>query len=186
MPVIAHVAAPVAPVYANFVRVMPNISPVRFNLTAVRAQLRLRRALAAVATKFPRITAYVAPVTASLTPVPVNVSAIRPDLAPVCAQFMPLMPVYIALRAGRESQCGERGREYHAAKKYPFHLLCSSIKLKFQLASAASATSRRAKDLSTGRPKTFGGEQDYTSAQTPTRHLKARRPCFGGPPLLSC
>jgi hypothetical protein len=91
-------------------RVMANISPVRFDLASVGAQLRLRRALAAVAAKFSGITAYVAPVTASLTPVPMNVSGVGPDLSAIRAQFMPLMPVYVALRVGRESQHSERDR----------------------------------------------------------------------------
>jgi hypothetical protein len=136
-PVIAHVAATVAPVSANFMRVMANISPVRFNLAAVCAQFRFGRALAAITAKFSGITAYVAPVNASLMPVPMNVSSIGPDLTPVAAQLMPLLRVYLAVRVGllrarRKSQGRKHGRQYHAAKKYPFHLSCSSIKLRFQ------------------------------------------------------
>jgi hypothetical protein len=49
MPVVAHVAATVAPVCAKFMSIAPNLSLIRFNLSTVCAQFRLRRAFAAVA-----------------------------------------------------------------------------------------------------------------------------------------
>jgi hypothetical protein len=85
MPVIAHIAATVAPVYANFMRVLPDVSPVRDDLSAVRAQFRTRSALASVAAIFPDIATQVARISASLMPVLMNVSGVRLNLSAVCA-----------------------------------------------------------------------------------------------------
>jgi hypothetical protein len=129
---------------------------------------------------------HVARVNAPLTPVPSNLSGVGPDLLAVCAQFSALLRVYVAvsrglLRPRRESQGRERGRQYHAAKKYPFHLSCSSIKLRFKNGLPTGHHSAARKAFQRADRTHFGGEQITQGAQTPARHLKARRPCFGGP-----